>query len=118
METAATFVTKGEADEDQFHAAVGEASLPPEVMEFILLILKHYIPIAEALPVFSDEELSRLAMPLLFLAGEEDATTEAKQSAARLTSIRPEARIALEPDCGHLVPNAAEIFLPFLAEGV
>ena len=92
---------------------IGEKSIPKEVLEFMNLIVENYNPIQD-LPVFTDEQLQRLAMPVLFVAGEEDVIIDAPGSAQRLARLVPSAEIHLLPNCGHLVTNSIEYIIPFL----
>jgi len=92
---------------------LGEQSIPKEVLDFMNLIVENYSPIQE-LPVFADEQLQRLNMPVLFIDGENDAIIDAQKSAQRLSSLIPSAVIRLLPNCGHVVANSAEYIIPFL----
>jgi len=93
------------------------AKLPEEVEAFINLILEGYLPIREELPVFSDEQLRSLTMPVLFVAGENDVMTDTKAAADRLKAILPQAETHLLKNTGHIVLNSLDYLLPFLADG-
>jgi len=92
---------------------IGEQSMPKEVLDFINLIAQNYNPIQE-LPVYTDEQLKRLHMPVLFIDGENDGIIEAEQSAQRLSRLVPPAEIHLLPNGGHAVINSLEYIIPFL----
>lgn len=92
---------------------IGEQSIPKEVLDFMNLIVENYNPIQD-LPVYADEQLQRLNMPVLFLDGEDDAIIEAVRSAQRLSRLIPSAVIHLLPNCGHVVTNSIEYIIPFL----
>lgn len=92
---------------------IGEQSIPKEVLYFINLIVENYNPIQE-LPVFEDEKLLQLNMPVLFIDGAEDVIIDAKMSAQRLSGLIPSAQIRLLPNCGHVVTNSIEYIIPFL----
>lgn len=79
------------------------------------LILESYQPIP-SLPVFTDDALSRLTMPVLFINGEADEIIDAPESAARLARIHPNAEVHLLPQTGHMVTNTAALIAPFLAK--
>lgn len=96
---------------------IGEASIPKEVLDFMNLIVESYNPIQE-LPVFADEQLLRLNMPVLFIDGEEDVIIDAERSAQRLTRLLPSAEIHLLPNCGHMVTNSIEYIYPFLMKAL
>jgi pimeloyl-ACP methyl ester carboxylesterase len=80
-------------------ALLGNESIPKEVMYFMNLILENFNPVKE-LPVFTDEDLQRLDMPILFLGGETDSIIDTQASAQRLSPFAS-VRIHLLPDCGH-----------------
>ena len=94
---------------------IGEHNIPKEVLEFMNLIVESYNPIQE-LPVFADEQLLRLNMPVLFLDGENDVIIDARRSAKRLSSLIPSAEIHLLPDSGHVVSNSVDYIVPFLSK--
>lgn len=98
-------------------SVIGGAGIPKEVLEFMNLIIESYNPIPD-LPVFTDAELRRLAMPVLFIGGEKDALIDAKESALRLSRLVPSAEIQLLPDCGHMVSNAVAYIGAFLMKGL
>ena len=92
---------------------IGEQSIPKEVLAFMNLIVENYNPIQE-LPVFADEQLQRLNMPVLFIDGEDDVIIDAERSAQRLSHLIPSSIIRLLPNCGHVVTNSIEYIIPFL----
>lgn len=88
--------------------------LPKEVLEFIMLIFQGYNPITDELPIFTDEKIERLTMPLLFVAGEADVMLDTAAAAQRLGQLVPGAEIHLLPGIGHMITNALGYVLPFL----
>ena len=108
--------TSGETP--QMDASVtGGAALPPEVEEFIRLILWGYNPIREELPPLTDAQLARITIPVLFVAGREDNLIDTAASAQRLREYVPGARVRLLENTGHMVPDTVEHLLPFFMEG-
>lgn len=94
-------------------AIIGQNDIPKEVLDFMNLIVESYNPI-EYLPVYTDEQLKQLNMPVLFIDGEDDVIIDAGQSAQRLSSLVPQSEIHLIKNCGHVVMNSAEIIKPSL----
>jgi pimeloyl-ACP methyl ester carboxylesterase len=94
-------------------AIIGEQSIPKEVLDFMNLIVENYNPIQD-LPVYTDKQLQRLNMPILFIDGEDDVIIDAKRSAQRLSRLIPSAVIRLLPNSGHVVTNSIEYIIPFL----
>lgn len=90
--------------------------LPKEVEEFIILIFQGYNPITDELPVYTDEQIRRLTMPILFVAGEEDVMLDTAAAAQRLGQLIPDAEIHLLPGTGHMIINALAYVFPFLAK--
>ena len=91
---------------------LGSADIPKEVLAFMNLIAESYNPIQE-LPLFSDEEMKRLCMPVLFIDGVKDTIIDAQGSANRLKSLVSSAQVLLLPGVGHAVFNAIEYVQPF-----
>lgn len=91
----------------------GEQNIPKEVLEFINLIVENYNPISE-LPIFTDAELKRLKMPVLFIVGEDDQIIDAESSSNRLSLLVPKSVIRVLANCGHVVTNSVEYVMPFL----
>lgn len=92
---------------------LGEQSLPKPVLDFINLIIESYNPIEE-LPLYTDDQIFRLDMPVMFMGGEEDVIIDVAESAKRLTALVPSAETHVLPDCGHAVLNALPFIIPFL----
>ena len=86
--------------------------IPPDVEEFMILVGRHFRPLLEPVPVFRDEEIQRLTMPLQFLAGRKDALLPAEASVRRLRKLLPHAETQLL-DCGHAVIGKADEILEF-----
>lgn len=96
-------------------AILGENDIPKEVLDFMNLIIASYNPI-QYLPVFGDDLLKQLNMPVLFLGGEDDAIINAPLSAQRLSGLVPTAEVHLLENCGHLLTNSVEYVIPFLSK--
>lgn len=92
---------------------IGEHDIPKEVLDFMNLIIASYNPI-QHLPVYRDEDLLRLKMPVLFIDGENDVVIDALNSAQRLNALVPSSEIHMLKNCGHVLTNTIEIIMPFL----
>ncbi len=93
---------------------LGKDVMAPEGVEFMNTIMTHFIPRIEAEVLFSDEELRRLTMPVLLIAGADDAVLSARDTAARLQRLLPRLTTRILPGRGHALVNMAEEILPFL----
>ena len=95
----------------------GGAELPAPVLEFMNLILSGFNPIAEGLPLFSDGQLERLDMPVLFVGGTDDDMLDMPTAAKRIGAL-PAAEVILLEGAGHIISNAVEYLAPFLGNGL
>jgi pimeloyl-ACP methyl ester carboxylesterase len=96
-------------------AVMDSASLPPEVLAFMTLIMTHFIPMTGALPILSDAQMKNLSMPVLCLLADGDVTMNPAAAAKRLTSLVPHA-IVTPIEGAHVITSAAAFALPFLKE--
>ncbi|MGI1658305.1 MAG: alpha/beta fold hydrolase [Desulfitobacterium sp.] len=85
-----------------------------EGLAFTMLINKHFKPRTAKLPIYTDEALSKLSMPILIICGEYDQLIPAKKSISRLKQLAPQTESVLLPNTGHVVINQAERILDFL----
>ena len=46
-----------------------KTEVPKEVLEFQAITLKHFNPVMEALPIFSDKQLKNIVSPIQFFGG-------------------------------------------------
>lgn len=94
---------------------IGNNEIPKEVLDFMNLIIASYNPIP-SLPAFTDGQLRKLTMPVLFIDGENDVIIDAPASAERLCALVPSAEIHLIPNCSHVVTQTAPFMIPFLGK--
>jgi pimeloyl-ACP methyl ester carboxylesterase len=93
---------------------IGESSIPQAAKDFIMLILRNFTPMTDPLPVFTDEQLQRLCMPVLLIVGENDTTIDAEKTASRLKDLVPMAEIHILTGSGHMIANTLDMVIPFL----
>ncbi len=94
----------------------GGEDLPQEILDYQVLIGKHFNYRREVIPIFSDEEVKRLTMPVLLLVGEDDIMLDSKSTADRLKSLLPHAQINLLKGRGHTIVYFGEDIRKFLAK--
>lgn len=94
--------------------ALGDVALPKEVDDYLTLIMTEFKPRVGKLPLFSDEELARLTMPVLLIGGAQDALRDNERIAARLRPLLPHLQVHILPDAGHTLTDTTGIALPFL----
>lgn len=93
---------------------LGATAVPGELTEFALLIHRSFRPRGGRLPIFHDEDLRRLTMPLLVIAGGRDNLLDSRDTRRRLARAVPGADVRLLPDAGHLLPAQTQQIMDFL----
>lgn len=89
--------------------------IPEGVEEITALMMTHFKARVGILPIFSDEELQRLTMPMLLLGGSKDALRDMEKIAARLRKLLPHLTVRIIPGAGHALLNTTQYIVPFLA---
>ena len=113
------FLLLGERGQDQLNKAIyHKVKIAKEILEYQALALKHFRPVTEPLPLFSDEELLRLTMPLLYFGGDRDALLDTKKAVARLAALLPQAEVLLLEDTGHAIIDKFEEIKDFLTRSL
>jgi pimeloyl-ACP methyl ester carboxylesterase len=83
-------------------------------MQFMALIHKNFRPRMVKLPIFSDEALRRLKMPVMAILGGKDVLLDSTETKGRLEHNVPHAEIRYLPEAGHLIPKQTTPILEFL----
>jgi pimeloyl-ACP methyl ester carboxylesterase len=94
------------------------ADPPPAVrtfVDFVALIHKHFRPRMVKLPVFSDDALCGLGMPLLAIVGAQDVLLDSRKTKSRLERHAPCAEVVCLPEAGHFIPAQTARILAFLS---
>ncbi len=94
---------------------VGNQLLHPDALAFMDLILRRVRPRLDVSPLFRDEELRRLRMPVLLIGVDRDAIRDCEAIGARLARLVPRLEVALISGAGHVLVPAAARLAPFLA---
>jgi len=97
-------------DED----VAGGEQIPKEILDFINLILDSYYPLNIPMPLFSNEQLKILTMPVLYVAGLADDLLDSPAGEAALHAVVPHAEIHMLPNVGHMITTPYQWMLPFL----
>lgn len=83
---------------------------------FMLLINGTFRPRRGRVPLFGDEALRRLTMPVMVIAGARDALLDSRATRDRLARAVPHATVHLLPGAGHHLPGQTDRVLDFLLE--
>ena len=88
----------------------GEQTVSKETIKYTTFIATHFKPRTGKIPVFSDEQLLRLTMPILCVAGEKDVMLNSAQTADRMHTLLPNADMRVISGAGHgLVDDLGQI---------
>lgn len=82
--------------------------------EFIALIHEHFRPRMTKLPIFTDEALRRLTMPVLAILGGKDVLLDSAGTRRRLESDVRQVEILFFPEGRHFIPGQTMPILKFL----
>lgn len=93
----------------------GDLPASPEAVEVARLMMLHFKSRMGVLPLFSDEELRRLTMPVMLLMGEKDALRPSQKVAQRMQRLLPHLVTAMIPKAGHVLLDTVRLIIPFLA---
>jgi pimeloyl-ACP methyl ester carboxylesterase len=91
-----------------------DARETPEIAEYLALTFTHFLPRPDRPPVFSDEALRRLTMPVLTIVGARDAMLDSYGTVKRLQRTVPQARVILLPEVAHSIIGQTQPILDFL----
>lgn len=86
----------------------------PEVLDEVSRVFRSFRPRTEPYPVFSDEALRQLTMPVLAILGERDRVFHPGDTRHRLATLLPDVRTHLEPGAGHALLGQDERTAEFL----
>ncbi len=92
----------------------GKQELALEAVQYSCLIAENFNPRLEIVPLFSDEELRRIFMPVLLIAGEKDILLPSELTADRLLRCVPQAEVDLRVESGHILVGFSNRILSFL----
>jgi len=93
------------------------ANPPPALqkfIEFVRLIHDNFRPRWVRLPIFSDDALKRLTMPVMAILGGQDVLIDSDDTQRRLDRNIPHAEVRFLPEAGHFIPGQTAAILEFL----
>lgn len=96
-------------------------SLPPEARyfaDFFALIQKNFCTRMVKFPIFTDQELQKLHIPLMAIIGGKDVLIDSEGTKRRLATHIPHAELRYLPDTGHFIPGQTDAILDFLLRTV
>lgn len=105
----------GEKGLDRLYRLVnGGKPIPREMSDYQKLIGRHFNFRRERIPFFTDDELSRLTMPVMLYVGGRDIMFHSLKTAERFGKLVPHAEINVLRDAGHTLVGLADEIAAFL----
>jgi pimeloyl-ACP methyl ester carboxylesterase len=92
----------------------GKQPVHPEAEHFLNVILTNFKPRMDSHPMFTDQELTGLTMPVLVIAGARDRLFASQKIVARLRKQVPRLESNLLPEASHALIMLTSLTLPFL----
>jgi len=86
----------------------GNVDMPEIIIKFQMLIGKNFNIRREPIPIFSDDEIRRLTMPVFLYVGTKDIMLNSMETAERMKKLVPNARINILHDGGHSIINQTD----------
>jgi pimeloyl-ACP methyl ester carboxylesterase len=87
-------------------------------MEFVALIHEHFRPRMVKMPVFNDDALQRLTMPVLAILGAKDPLLDSAGTKRRLEENVAHAEVHYLPEAGHVLRRQTAPILDFLLRSI
>lgn len=87
-------------------------------LNFMGMIHKNFRVRMVKLPVFSDQALQRLGMPVLAIVGGKDVLIDSAETKQRLERNVPHAEVRYLPEAGHFIRGQAQPILEFLCRAL
>jgi pimeloyl-ACP methyl ester carboxylesterase len=97
--------------------ALGPGDIPDPVIDYMLTIHRNFRPRRDTLPIFSDEQLRSLTVPMHVVLGARDRMLDADETAARLARLCPAASVTVVPGTGHGLLDDGACLHEFLRGG-
>lgn len=97
-----------------YYKVNGEKPMPKIMLNYQKLIAKHFNFRKEVIPLFSDDELKKLTMPVSLFVGGKDVMFHSEKTAKRLESLLDNSQINFIPEEGHSIISQGDKIREFL----
>lgn len=94
----------------------GKQIMLKEAQEYTKLIARSFNLRTEPVPIYSDDELRQLKMPVLLFAGENDVMLNSKETVNRMSRLVPNIKSTLLSGYGHVLIGFQNEIMNFLLE--
>ncbi len=97
-----------------YYKVNGNQPIPEEMLKYQKLIGKNFKYRRETIPIFSDDELKLLTMPIVLFVGAKDIMLHSDKTARRLGNLLPHAQINILPEAGHSNVNNVDKIIEWM----
>ena len=113
---ALLFMMMGQYGQKRLAKAIyHNVQIPKEIIDYQAIVSKYFRHVTETLPIFTDEQLRALHVPIQYFGGAHDVLLDAKTSVKRLHTLIDNAEAHLITDSGHAIIDKFEEARDFLA---
>lgn len=110
------YMLLGEKGIDKLYYKInGNKPIPKEMLIYQKLIAKHFNFRKVTIPIFSDDELKKLTIPVSLFVGGKDVMLDSEKTAKRLKSLLAHAEINFFNEEGHSLVNKGNEIRDFLS---
>lgn len=114
---AVLYMLMGKSGQKLLNKAVYyKTEIPNEVLEYQAIVSKHFNPVMETLPIFSDKQLKKISSPIQFIGGEHDSLIDSVKTAERILRLFPNADVHVLKDTGHVIIDKFPVVKVFLKQ--
>ena len=95
-----------------------KTAVPDEVIAFQSLAAAHFNPLMEPLPIFTDDQIRNISVPLQFFGGDHDSLIDSVRTAKRIKTYYPSADVHILEDTGHVILDQFENIFSFFKKTI
>lgn len=93
----------------------GNVDMPEVMLNYQRLITQNFNSRREPIPIFNDDEIRRLTMPVFLFVGAKDIMLHSIETADRMKKLVPKAIVNVLPEAGHSLINLSDTILEQLS---
>jgi len=76
-----------------------------EYIKYQRLTYKHYNPLVDPIPIFTDDELKKITSPILYFGGDHDCLLKSEKTGERIMENIKMSQVNILKDTGHVIIN-------------
>jgi pimeloyl-ACP methyl ester carboxylesterase len=84
------------------------------VLDDVVRIFAHFKPRTERLPIFTDDDLRAISIPVQVIVGDRDVMMDSAETTRRVKQLVTDAAVTVLPDTGHAIVGQTDTVMQFL----